>query len=225
MITKLMSIAVGVAALAVLPAASAQSSARERLRLSVFACPDAVNLRTEPSVTLSAAGRADSTLVLEHSSAEIYETDMDISPGRYAVYAQDGFCTGRSDFTVLPEHDRHITVILKQGRDFFDAHAYVAGTLPISGISSAYLQSNGGGSLPLLLDGGAYYGEHVLDGTYVLVLVFPNEGLQCRLPIKVVGDGAVFDVEASDIARSIGYVSRYFGKPEEFHLLWPRKIY
>lgn len=47
---------------------------------------------------------------------EIWATDMNIAPGRYAIHAQDGCCIGRSDFTVLPEHDRHITVILKRGR-------------------------------------------------------------------------------------------------------------
>ena len=149
----------------------------EERTVSILTCPQAVTLRTTASATLYRGEweREIGLVPLQHKTQNLYTGNSQVQPGHYTLSVQDGFCVAHVAITVLAKRDRNVGVILREGsRTHYDAHAYVAGTLPIAGISSATLMSKNGASTPLIVDRSAYYGEHLADGSYTLVLNFRN---------------------------------------------------
>jgi hypothetical protein len=200
----------------------------EGLTLSILTCPKAIALGTTASATLYQGEweREVGSVPLQHTAQNLYTGNSQVHPGHYTLSVQDGFCVAHVAITVLAKRDRNVGLVLREGsRTHYDAHAYVAGTLPIAGISSATLMSKNGAATPLIVDRSAYYGEHLADGSYTLVLYFSEQDLQCRLPVAITGTGSIVDVGPSDITRTIGYLLRYPGKPSEFQLLYHNEIH
>ncbi len=126
---------------------------------------------------------------------------------------------------MLKNHDRNIGLVLREhGRQIYDFESYLAGTLPMSGVTSAFLATGNGSNIPLDLDEGAFYGEGLPSGQYTLNLVFSQPGgLLCRLPVTIDRSARIatfLNLQPDDIRRSVGYLIKYPGKPEVFDLLW-----
>jgi hypothetical protein len=152
----------------------------------------------------------------------MYTTALSIKPGHYSVQADFGPCTGGTLFTVLPQHNRSVAMVLTKHFPYHDYfNSYVGGSLPFVGFSSAYLLYPNGAKRALVIDGQAYYGEYIHSGDYVLVLELANEGLECRLPIRILLGGTVFNVTAADVRRSLGYEIKPLGGSPSFQPLWP----
>lgn len=212
----------------VLFASAAQSQGQSELSLTILTCPKAITLGTTPSATLYQGDfdRKIGLIQLDRASPELYIAHTNIEPGHYAIAVQDGFCRDQLIFTVLPDRQRSIGFVLADhGRAHHDAHAFLAGTLPMTGFSSASLVSGNGVQVPLILDNDAYYGEHLLDGTYTLVLYLPEQNLECRIPVTISGSGSIVNISAGEITKYIGYLLRYHGKPDGFELLYHKEIF
>ena len=192
----------------------------------MLTCPEATRFKTQPDTRLYSddSNRYDK-LKLSAVAQGMYNGSLRLMPGHYTVSAQDGFCEGGARITVLPGRDRKIGMVLRQGRVIFGSHSYVAGTLPINGFARAFLTGISGDQHDLTLDGGAYYGENLPPGQYILTLAFFNSDLSCRIPVTIGDNGTIRNLLPSDITHSIGRTIRYFGKPDQFELLWPNTIH
>lgn len=210
--------------LALAAGVSPRSNHLETLKVAVISCPTAIAGSRAPDAVLYEGNAEVTQLTLTQSTEEEYEGQSQIAPGHYSLIVEAGSCYANTDVTVVAGHARSVGVILQPGRSHYDAHAFVAGTLPLGSISRAYLSRDMGSvAFPLTIDNNVYYGQHLLDGEYTLVLVFGDQDLECRLPVTVRGDGTIYNVSARDVLRSVGYQARYFGKPPQFLPLWPNE--
>jgi hypothetical protein len=203
--------------------ASASATPSQKITLTILTCPEAEQFGTSPIAKLTFLGDSGAvrSMLLSPRADHTYVGVLNAAPGHYSLLAQDGFCVANEYFTVLPDSDRDLSMVLRQGgRTIYDFDAYLAGALPVGGILEASLMTKSGDSIPLLLDGRAYYGEGLREGQYTLNLSIAG-GLVCRIPVDLKRPGEIFNIDASDMLRSMGRLLKYPGRPSEFELLWP----
>lgn len=212
-------------ALGTITPAFAEASS-QTVEVSIITCPDAVVYKTTATATIDGEGQQAGSLHLNHISSYQYSTILSLMAGHYRLYISDGFCSANVEFFVLSGHNRRISAFLTRQRVIYDSHVYLAGGLPIGGVTSGFLGDSTGKELfPVTIDGNAYYGEHLLDRSYLLILNFAEQDLQCRLPVSVGGIGSILNLTASDLVKCIGILLRPHGQAERFKPLWGNEIY
>lgn len=227
MLTFIASIAAIAASL--LPSGScgirAATEQTQDVHVSFITCPDALYYRTSPRATVLpalTASNSETPITLTAQPGGFYSGVVNMPPGHYSLSVRDGFCQGNERFTVLPGRDRDLGLVLRENhRSTYDFQSSLVGTLPL-GVRRAFLTAPNGGDIPLQLDSGAYYGEGLYAANYTLNLELQQDGLVCRLPVKVAYGENRRDVSSEDIIYSVGYYIRIHGQPERFQLLFSR---
>jgi hypothetical protein len=210
-----------VAVVAFTSSSSNAEPAGQTLFVSAITCPDAMYFHTEPKAMLLDDAGNKTPVAVTQASPGFYTGTAAVQPSHYELYAKDGFCDGGLSLTILPNHDRHVGLVLVQGhRTIWDYDSSIAAALPISVSGAALLQKNGA-ETPLIIDAGALYGEHFHTGDYTLRLDFFQQGFESRVPVSLKRGVNVVQLGAADIQRNMGYVVKYPLKPGVFQRLWP----
>ncbi len=202
--------------------AQGAASSLDLVRVTIIACPAVIKGTSDVTATMFGPTGEPKKVALTQDQPGFYIGQVAIVPGHYSLAAQGGACEGGVRLTVLPAHSRNLTVILRErGRAFYDFSAYAAGALPFEGVTSAYLTARDGTTIPVTLDGMAFYAEGLPLGAYTLSLSFYDQNLLCRLPINVVTPGLILNISARDTKRCLGRLVRVGGRSQHFQALWP----
>jgi hypothetical protein len=176
---------------------------------------------TQPKATLYDDAGNRTQVSLMQSSPGYYVGTVSVQPIHYVLSVRDGFCDGGLRLTVLPNHDRHVGLVLVQGhRQIWDYDSSLAAALPIYVSGASLLESNGA-ETPLTIDYGVVYGEGFHTGHYTLRLVFSEQGFESRIPVSLKRGVNVLQVTPLDVQHNMGYVVKYPFKPGVFQRLWP----
>ena len=176
---------------------------------------------TEPKAVLSDDAGNKTPVPLTQISPSYYTGTAAVQPIHYVLSATDGFCAGGLRLTVLPNHDRHVGLVLVQGhRLIWDYDSSLAAPLPIS-VSGASLLEKNGAETPLIIDSGVVYGEGFHAGNYTLRLTFLEQNFESRVPVSLKRGLNVVHLDTTDIQENMGYVVKYPFKPGMFERLWP----
>jgi hypothetical protein len=142
----------------------------------------------------SEAGRETSYVRLTRETSEFYTGHVAVLPGRYNIGVNVGEnrdqCFGGSTVAVLPGRQRDIGIRVGRLGSVVDAHAFLYGTLPMSGFFRGDLVGRGFDN-PVDIDHLAYYINNVWPGVYLLKLFYgPESTLECRTTVTIPAQGA-----------------------------------
>jgi hypothetical protein len=167
-------------------------------------------------------GRAAADIPLTRLGAFLYSGHVTVAPGRYLVGANvRSKCWGGREITVLPGRVRNVGIeVTTLGSGHYDAHAFLYGTLPITGFVRGSLIGKGSED-PVEIDAGAYYAEHEYPGTYLLKLSY-GDSLECRIPVVIPQEGMRLDISVQEAQHCLGFPYHYPATGERgFILLLP----
>ncbi len=207
-------------------AATAVSSpvGTEMLTVDVLACPATAG-NASPVVEAQIIDAADSSakpLELHRNDDGMYRGATPVIPGHYVIGLRQGkICRNSIDVTVLRGIPRTVGTVLLTIPTLFEYRSYLAGSLPMAGISRAVLVDSAGREVPLELDRQAYYGEHLQPGKYLLELSVGEGSLLSRIPVEVANPGTIDNVGMAAFKRGLGFETRTFQKGTQWVPLWP----
>lgn len=185
----------------------------EPVDLEIFGCPIDAGERAAVVSDGKTIG-----LVRIHSQKPVPER-FQIAPGRHVLEVTSRHCRYSAPFSVIAAHGRSITVVLSSGQVVSIGASSLVGVVSGAGAQVSLFRC-GGIEREITFEGGAYYAERLLPGSYLLRVSFAESSVQLRLPVTVRPGANRFDVTTDTIARNVGSTYTVDGSNLVFHPLW-----